>query len=672
MNSDAILDALFAHAPIGVGYWDADFRYQRVNAELAAMNGLPPEAHLGRRPSELLPELGPRVEAIFARVVESGMPLRDIDMAGRTPASPDDRQWLASYFPVSDGGVMALVVEAVRGARFVDAELRALYSALPVGVAFLSPELRYLRVNETLARLNGRPVEEHLGASLEDILGEAAGLVRPALERVADARESLQFEADVPLPAEPGKVARLEAVYFPVVGPDDGLLGVGGVVADVTRRHALEREQARLLEEAERGRKRIAFLADAGARMAASVEWEATLRAVVRSAVPDIADWTSLTILEADGTPRVAGVAHSDPERERLAMELVERYPTPEDQNQSLVAMRTGETILLEDIGHEQLAAAAVDAEHLRLLESLDIRHAVITPLISPAGPLGALTFVLGESGRRIEPEDLTLIRSLATRAALHLQNARLYQERSHVAETLQASLRPRALPATPGVDIAAAYRPAGDETGAGGDFYDVFTTGDGALTAIVGDVSGKGPEAAAITATARHTLHAISMLDEAPGVNLRCLNAALRSDAVNRFCTAFYVGIRPGRGGLELRYASAGHPPPLVVRADGRIEELEGGRGPLAGATADAGYPEGTDHLAPGEVLLLYTDGVTEISTNDMRRGEAELRATLESLRGISAAEVVAAIEERVVALQAGRPRDDIALVALRVPPRP
>jgi PAS domain S-box-containing protein len=672
MNSDAILDALFAHAPIGVGYVDADLRFRRVNAQLAAMNGVSPEGHVGLRPSELLPELGERLEAMFARVMESGEPLRDVDLTGRTPASPDDRQWLASYLPVASGGVMALVIEVTRGARFVDAELRALYSALPVGVAFLSPELRYLRVNETLAQLNGRSAEEHLGASLEDILGEAAGLVRPALERVAEEREPLQFEADVPLPAEPGKVARLEAVYFPVVGPDDRLLGVGGVVVDVTRRHSLEREQARLLEEAERGRKRIAFLADAGTRMAASVEWEATLRAVVRSAVPDIADWASLTVVEDGGERRVAAVAHADPERERLAWQLVERYPRSEGEDQTAVAIETGETIVIEDVTSEMLAAAALDDDHLRLLEALDLRHVVITPLRAPTGPIGALTFVLGESGRRFEAEDLTLIRSLASRAALHLQNARLYRERSHVAETLQASLRPRALPAVPGVDLAAAYRPAGDESGAGGDFYDVFTTGDGALTAIVGDVSGKGPEAAAITATARHTLHAVSMLDEAPAVNLTCLNAALRSDAANRFCTAFYVGVRPGRGGLELRYASAGHPPPLVVRADGRIEELEGGRGPLAGATSDAEYPEGADHLGPGEVLLLYTDGVTEISTDDMRRGEAELRTTLESLQGATATEVVAAVEERVVALQDGTPRDDIALVALRVPPRP
>src|SRR3712207_6217435 len=122
MNPEAILDALFAHAPIGVGYWDSDFRYQRVNAVLAAMNGIPASDHVGRRPSELLPELGERLEAIFARVVESGEPLRDVDVTGRTPASPDDRRWLASYFPVEGGGVVALVVETTRGARFVDAE----------------------------------------------------------------------------------------------------------------------------------------------------------------------------------------------------------------------------------------------------------------------------------------------------------------------------------------------------------------------------------------------------------------------------------------------------------------------------------------------------------------------------------------------------------------------
>jgi serine phosphatase RsbU (regulator of sigma subunit) len=549
-----------------------------------------------------------------------------------------------------------------RDAHSVDAELRALYAALPVGVAFLSPELRYLRVNETLARLNGRSVEEHIGASIEEILGEAAAIGRPDLVRVAETREPREFPATViPLPTEPGKTVTLEAVYFPVAEPDGRLLGVGGVVVDVTR-------QAQLLEEAERGRTRIAFLAAAGARMAESMEWEATLRAIVRSAVPGIADWASLSVVEDRGALRVAAVAHSDPERERVAWELVERYPAVAGESRMAGAIESGEMMVVEDVPPEMLAAAAQDDEHLRLLEQIGVRHAVIAPLRAPTGPIGALTFVLGESGRRFEPEDLTLVRSLATRATLHLQNARLYRERSHVAATLQASLRPGALPAIPGIDLAAAYRPAGDESGAGGDFYDVFAAGDGGCTAIVGDVSGKGPEAAAITATARHTLHAVSMLEDAPGVHLACLNAALRSDAIDRFCTAFCARIRPRAGGLGLRYSSAGHPPPLVMRADGSIEELEGGRGPLAGAMSGAVFPEAEDRLAPGDLLLLYTDGVTEIHTADMRRGEAELRKTLESVRGASAREVVTAIEERVVALQDGSPRDDIALVALRV----
>src|SRR3954468_20650098 len=300
-----LVNAMFGHAPIGIAYWDADLRYRRVNAELAAMNGLPVEAPIGRRRGEILPEIGPKLEELFRRLLRSGQPLRDVDVSGMTPAEPGVRRhWLATYVPVheaSDGvvGLAGFVIEvpgerqahdradaAVRRGRFIDAELRALYGALPVGVAFLSPDLRYQRVNATLADMNGRSVEDHLGASIEEVLGEYADLARGPLEEVLARREPRRGEPEIRLPG-PAAVRTLEATYFPVVAGDGTLLGVGGVIGDVTDRRRLEREQARLLgeaeaaarradsarreaeaarKEAERGRRRIAFLAEAGTR----------------------------------------------------------------------------------------------------------------------------------------------------------------------------------------------------------------------------------------------------------------------------------------------------------------------------------------------------------------------------------------------------------------------
>ena len=709
----ALLDALFANAPVGLGFWDSELRFRRVNPELAAMNGFPVEAHIGRRPSDLLPDLGGRLEEMFRRVVETGEALRDIDVAGETPSAPGvTRHWLASYFPVTDGsetvGITGLVVEvtgereanvradeALRRSASADAELRSLYRALPVGVAFLNTELRYQRVNETLARLNGRSVDDHIGASLEDVLGEPAAQLRPALRQVMEAREPLELELTVPLPHEPEDVRTFEATYFPVVAPTGELRGVGGVVRDVTERQELAAEQSRLLhdallaraeaeaaqvradharEEAERaraeaelGRERLALLARAGREMASSMNWETTVGLVVRTAVPATADWAALTIAEPRGRLRVVAIAHADPARERLAWELVERYPPrPDAEIGTPHVIRTGELEVRSDVTPEMLRAVAVDTDHLRLLESLGLSHVATAPLTTPAGVIGALTFALGESGRRFTAEDLELITSLASRAALHIQNARLYTERSNIAATLQASLRPRALPTIPGAELAARFAPAGEQNEVGGDFYDVFPSGDQVWSAIVGDVSGKGPEAATVTALARHTLRAASMLHDDPAANLALLNRALHSDSPH-FCTVLYARMCPGEDGIDIRFSNGGHPAPLLLKPDGRIEAIEAGRGPLVGAWADAEFDEATLQLAAGELLLLYTDGVTEVHTREVDLGERELHATLAAHAGASAAEVVAAVERRAVELQDGFPRDDIAVIAIK-----
>jgi len=688
--TEALLDALFAEARLGLAFWDADLRYRRVSPELAAMNGLSVEDHLGRRPSDVLPQLGPRLEEAFREILDSGEPRRDVEVSGETPAAPGvTRHWLASYVPVRDQagrsvGITGLIVEvtgerqahrradaAQQRSTFVDAELRALYAALPVGVAFLSRDLRYQRVNETLARMNGRGVAEHLGASLRDVLGEPAGRLEDALRQVMATRQPLELELTLPMPGAGGAERALEATYFPVLDAADDILGVGGVVRDVTDRRELEAEQSRLLREAlvaraqaeaaqvraddareeaersradaDRARGRMALLAAAGREMAASMDWETTLSAVVRSAVPAVADRAELTVVTAGGELRLVAVADHDPVRERMARERArDEPPDPGAPDGAPRVIRTGEA----EVGP----------------------LAVIAPLRTPAGIIGALALFLGDSGRRFAADEVDLITTLAARAALHIHNARLYTERSHIARTLQASLRPRALPAVAGADVAARFLPAGDQNEVGGDFYDVFPSGDGVWTVIVGDVSGKGAEAAAITALARHTLRTASMLHDDPAANLALLDRSLQADgSPPDFCTVLYARACPGEGGIDVRFANGGHPAPLVLRADGRVESVETGRGPLVGAVEHARFVEATLQLAPGDLLLLYTDGVTEVRTSDPALGDRELRATLAAHAGATAEALVAAVARRAVELQPGPPRDDIALVAIR-----
>jgi GAF domain-containing protein/stage II sporulation SpoE-like protein len=180
-------------------------------------------------------------------------------------------------------------------------------------------------------------------------------------------------------------------------------------------------------------------------------------------------------------------------------------------------ALRTGQIELLEEISDAEVEALARDPQHALLLRALGLRTSLVVPLHARGRTLGALTLVLGDATRRFSDGDVTLARALAARAALHIDNARLYSERSHIARTLQRSLLPARPPAVPGLDVAARYRAAGDENEVGGDFYNLFPLGGARWQAMIGDVAGKGPEAAAVTSLACHTLRAAAMQGLSP-----------------------------------------------------------------------------------------------------------------------------------------------------------
>jgi sigma-B regulation protein RsbU (phosphoserine phosphatase) len=187
--------------------------------------------------------------------------------------------------------------------------------------------------------------------------------------------------------------------------------------------------------------------------------------------------------------------------------------------------------------------------------------------------------------------------------------------------------------------------------------------------TAILGDVSGKGAKAASITAAARHTLRTAALIDPNPIKNLELLNRILISDAeVGEFCTVVYARLCPARNSLSATIAHAGHPPSLVLRHSGSVEVLCGGRGPLVGVYPEAQFTSIETKLQTGELLLLYTDGVTEARPSDVAFGERELMATLAAHGARPAHDVAEAIKTRALELQDGIPRDDIAILAIRI----
>jgi phosphoserine phosphatase RsbU/P len=219
-------------------------------------------------------------------------------------------------------------------------------------------------------------------------------------------------------------------------------------------------------------------------------------------------------------------------------------------------------------------------------------------------------------------------------------------------------------------MEVAARYLAAGEGNEVGGDFYDCFSTGGGDWALVIGDVCGKGAEAAAVTALARYTVRASVLHSRRPVSVLSELNEAiLRADLDYRFCTVLYASLTPLQRGVGVSVATGGHPLPLVLRRDGSVEVL-GRPGTLLGIVPEPDLTEEETVLHPGDALVLYTDGVIEASPGDDAFGPERFEAFVATLAGRDATAIAKRIEEAVLAIQSGAPRDDVAVVVVRVDP--
>lgn len=269
------------------------------------------------------------------------------------------------------------------------------------------------------------------------------------------------------------------------------------------------------------------------------------------------------------------------------------------------------------------------------------------------------------------DPGDEAILVQLAQVASAAIGNAQLYGLEREIAETLQASLLPQRLPRIDGLDVDARYSPAGDGMVVGGDFYDLFRTNGTAWGLAIGDVCGKGPDAAALTALVRYTLRAAALWERRPERVMAMLNEAIldqRSD--HRFCTALFGQLHLlERGGARVDFVTAGHPLPLVRRACGTVEAV-GSHSTVLGVVPDPELHADTVVLGPGDLLLLCTDGVTEVRRRGREVfGVEQLQALLAEIGDLSAARTVERVEDAVLNASGGPPRDDIAVVAVRIP---
>jgi len=377
-------------------------------------------------------------------------------------------------------------------------------------------------------------------------------------------------------------------------------------------------------------------------------------------------------------------------EAARLEHEYVEQLRALADASVAINSSLTVEAILqltadtARSVIHAGRATVAILAPDPRLrpltatsparLGGGDLQPARMTAkLIGRGTELGVLDVVDGPE-REFTPRDEAVLTQLAQLASVAISNAQLYVRERTISRTLQRSLRPGALPPVHGLSAAVRFRPAGEGIELGGDFYDLFRAGDGAWTALIGDVQGKGPDAAAVTALARHTMRAAAAYESRPSGVLGLLHKALRDQAGDegRFCTVCYAHLRVGRDQIALELACGGHPLPLVVHPDGRVTPV-GRLGTLLGSDIEPLLTDVAVTLGARELLVLYTDGVTEVRRRRQEVfGHRELVALLETCAGLPPDAVADRVEAAVLAASEGRLRDDVAILAFGPTPQP
>jgi PAS domain S-box-containing protein len=410
------------------------------------------------------------------------------------------------------------------------------------------------------------------------------------------------------------------------------------------------------------------LLSNASKLLSSSLDVDATIDKAAWAVVPELADWARIDLRDERGALVQMAVAHRNLERVELLHEWRRDFPPVEsDDRGPAEVMRTGTSIVWADVVAEDVVRYAQSPRHAELMRIIDTRSMLIVPMVVGDQVIGTLQLATtSESGRMLGAVDLELAEELARRAAIAVDHARVHAIRTHIATTLQRSLLPPSLPVIPGLTIAARFRAAGTATEVGGDFYDLFEARERWMV-MMGDVTGKGPGAAAITSLARYTMRTAAQYEDDPTAMLRRLNATLGSDPERRqICTAVCVDVRPptdGAQGVGLQVVCAGHPSPLLVAADGDVRPI-GRPGTLLGAFAEGRWTVADVALGVGDALVLYTDGVTDTRGPEGRFGTERLEALLRTIGPADAETIAGGID---TALQAfGEQRDDVAVLVL------
>lgn len=702
----SLLDNFLWNIPVALGFVDTDLRFLRANEAMAELVGVPAEAYPGRLISEVMVGLDESVHQLLRNVVGTHETIMNLEVERLDPTSGPGAAagaavWLLSFYPIVGplGEVLAIGVvivdttdrkrERAERLRLLAAEQQARRLAEEaVGRLATLQELTVCfsdtrTIQDIAVVVRERLRAQHQLRRTELLLLTDEGFLPAGRERRPPATGSDDEGVIRRMQAEAARTGNLVIDHLEVDGTDGTVVAVPLVVQGVVLgllilswdgHHLIEAgerdlfiaigeqcvqalERARLhLGELE-ARERLALLAEASRVLASSLDDEATLAAVARLVVPEVAD-VCLAYVRRDEGLFLVGAAHTDPTQMRMLEARVrsrELHPLEELEQ----VARTGEPLVYLGSGPGTGAQTTERRRSPRLAVPLRVNER----------NLGVLSLSMARSGRSFRSTDLEWVGDLAARVAGAVDNARLYRERATVAHNLQRSLLPPSLPIIAGFEIAARYHPVGDGSLVGGDFYDVFAMSEGRWGVVMGDASGKGVDAASLTSLARHTVRVAGRRESSPSKVLEVLNQAiLDADVDERFCTIAHAWVEVTDRCARVRFSLGGHPGPLLVRADGSVEPC-GRSGTAIGLFPDPELADDEVELAPGDALVLYTDGLTEARSPQGVWGDGILETAIEASKGLDATGMAVMIEQAVLRFEEDQPRDDIGLLVLRMP---
>jgi PAS domain S-box-containing protein len=513
--------------------------------------------------------------------------------------------------------------------------------------------------NPAAEELFGYSRDEAVGQEVAELIipGPVRGAHRHALARYLESGETTILDRRIELSA-----LRRDGSEFPIELTVTRLPGSEAPLFAAFIRDLEERSRAQ--EENLRLQQRMAFLAQAGLTLDSSLEFSETLHRLAEMTVPGLADIAVVDLLEGGGVVKTAVAAATDPAHARAIEAMRREHPLRLEGSHPVASvLRSGRPALEAELPPSFQRVIAEGPEHLELMRRLRYHSAIVVPLVARQRVLGTLSLLRLEGADPYEHSDLVLAEELARRAALAVDNARLFEATRDLARTLQRSLLPHELPTIPGVRVSDRYRAAAQGQ-VGGDFYDLFRISSDHWGVAIGDVCGKGPEAASLTSLVRYTLRAVAE-PNAPGA-LRRLNERVMRDPrplSEQFVTVLFAVAWLSGDELVVQFASAGHPPPLILRRDGPVERLRMS-GPLIGLTMTPEYRSAQVTLGSGDAVLLYTDGLTDARAPGMILDEDHLIDFLGRAEGRRGDELTDFLEREATGGE--DPRDDIAMLVM------